>query len=128
LPASIAVMKAIRHLARLRFAGQHARHTEHARSGAGTIVAMKDNEQSIAQRIKELEGAARKARLEAMQIAASLLMKENALLAEPRGNSTDKGDVATLRARYTGLVKMAEETQALIDKLHAEEHDTKYHR
>jgi len=66
--------------------------------------------------------------LEAMQIAASLLMKENALLAEPRGNSTDKGDVATLRARYTGLVKMAEETQALIDKLHAEEHDTKYHR
>jgi hypothetical protein len=77
-------MKAIRHLARLRFAGQHARHTEHARSGAGTIVAMKDNEQSIAQRIKDLEGAARKARLEAMQIAASLLMKENALLAEPR--------------------------------------------
>jgi hypothetical protein len=121
-------MKAIRHLARLRFAGQHARHTEHAQSGAGIIVAMKDNEQSIAQRIKELEGAARKARLEAMQIAASLLMKENALLAEPRGNSSDKGDIAALRARYTGLVKMAEETQALIDKLHAEEHDTKYHR
>jgi hypothetical protein len=118
----------IQFLARLRFAGQHASHTRHARIGAGTIVAMKDNEQSIAQRIKELEGAARKARLEAMQIAASLLMKENALLAEPRGNSNDKGDIAALRARYTGLVKMAEETQALIDKLHAEEHDTKYHR
>jgi hypothetical protein len=115
-------MKLIRRLARLRIAGQHASHT------AGTIVAMKDNEQTIAQRIKELEGAARKARLEAMQVAASLLMKENALLAEPRGNSTDKGDVAALRARYTGLVKMADETQALIDKLHAEEHDTKYHR
>jgi hypothetical protein len=128
LPASIAVMKAIRHLARLRFAGQHERHTEHARSGAEIIVAMTDNEQNIAQRIKELEGAARKARLEAMQIAASLLMKENALLAEPRANSNDKGDIAALRARYTGLVKMAEETQALIDKLHAEEHDTKYHR
>jgi hypothetical protein len=115
-------------LARLRFAGQHVHHTHHARSGAGTFVAMKDNEQSIAQRIKELEGAASKARLEAMQIAASLLMKENALLAEPRANSGDKGDIAALRARYTGLVKMAEETQAIIDKLHAEEHTTKYHR
>ena len=90
---------------------------------------MKDNnEQTIAQRIKELEAAVRKARLEAMQLAASLLMKENALLAEPRGNSVDKGDVAALRARYNGLVRMADDTQALIDKLHAEEHTTKYHR
>jgi hypothetical protein len=121
-------MRAIRHLARLRFAGQHARHPRQARIGAGTIVAMKDNEQTIAQRIKELEGGARKARLEAMQVAASLLMKENALLAEPRANSNDKGDIAALRARYAGLVRMAEDTQALIDKLHAEEHDTKYHR
>jgi len=122
-------MKLIRRLARLRIAGQHADHAGHARSGAGTLVAMKDNnEQTIAQRIKELEAAVRKARLEAMQLAASLLMKENALLAEPRGNSSDKGDIAALRARYTGLAKMAEETQALIDKLHAEEHDTKYHR
>jgi hypothetical protein len=121
-------MGAIRHLARMRVAGQHARHTRQARIGAGTIVAMKDNEQTIAQRIKELEGAARKARLEAMQIAATLLMKENALLAEPRANSNDKGDIAALRARYAGLVKMADDTQALIDKLHAEEHDTKYHR
>jgi hypothetical protein len=121
-------MKLIRNLARMPFAGQHARQAGQARSGAGTIVAMKDNEQTIAQRIKELEDAARKARLEAMQIAATLLMKENALLAEPRGNSTDKGDIAALRARYTGLVKMAEDTQAVIDKLHAEEHDTKYHR
>src|SRR5258708_38111006 len=117
-------MKAIRHLARLRFAGQHARHTEHARSGAGTIVAMTDNEQTIAQRIKELEDAARKARLEAMQIAASLLMKENALLAEPRANSNDKGDIAALRARYTGLAQMADGTPALIHKPHAEQHAT----
>jgi hypothetical protein len=95
-------MKLIRHLARLPFAGQHARQAGHARSGAGTIVAMKDNEQTIAQRIKELEGAARKSRLEAMQIAATLLMKENALLAEPRANSNDKGDIAALRARYPG--------------------------
>jgi hypothetical protein len=121
-------MKLIHHLARMRFAGQHARQTGYARIGAGTIVAMKDNEQSITQRIKELEGAARKARLEAMQIAASLLMKENALLAEPRANSNDKGDIAALRARYTGLVRLAEDTQAIIDKLHAEEHATKYDR
>jgi hypothetical protein len=121
-------MKLIRHLARLRVAGQHAAHAGHARSGAGTNVAMKEDEKTLAQRIKELEAAASKARMEAMQIAASLLMKENALLAEPRGNSSDKGDIATLRARYSGLVKMAEETQAVIDKLHAEEHTTKYHR
>src|SRR4029077_1481244 len=116
--ASSAVMKLIRRLSRLRIAGQNAGHSGHAQSGAGAIVAMKDNEQTLAQRIKELEGAARKARLEAMQVAPHLLMKENALLAEPRGNSTDKGDIAALRARYSGLVKLAEDTQAIIDKLH----------
>ena len=90
---------------------------------------MNDNDQAIAQRIKELEGAARKTRLEAMQIAATLLTKENALLAGVGSNHADhKGDVAALRARYEGLVKKAEEEQALIDKLQAEEHDRKYHR
>jgi len=89
---------------------------------------MNDNDQTIAQRIATLEGAVRKARLEAMQLAATLLMKENALLAEPLANSNDKGAVAALRARYSGLVSAADETQALIDKLHAEEHTQKYHR
>jgi hypothetical protein len=126
------------------FAGQHARHADSAafpgvgrrggalarhRIGTGIILAMNDNEQNLAQRIKDLEGAARKVRLEAMQIAATLLTKENALLAGPRANHPDhKGDLATLRARYAGLVKTAEDTQAMIDKLQAEEHDTKYHR
>ena len=89
---------------------------------------MNDNDQTIAQRIATLEGAVRKARLEAMQLAATLLMKENALLAEPRNNSNDKGAVAALRARDSGLVSAADEPQALIDKLHAEEHTQKYHR
>ena len=89
---------------------------------------MNDNDQTIAQRLAALEGAVRKARLEAMQLAATLLMKENALLAEPLANSNDKGDIAALRARYAGLVKSADDTQALIDKLHAEEHTQKYHR
>jgi hypothetical protein len=121
-------MKLIRRLARLRVAGQHAGNAGHAQVRAGANVAMKEDEKTLAQRIKDLVAAASKARLEAMQIAASLLMKENALLAEPRGNSSDQGDIAALRARYSGLVKMAEETQAVIDKLHAEEHTTKYHR
>jgi hypothetical protein len=93
---------------------------------------MNDNDQTtLAQRIKELEGAARKIRLEAMQIAATLLTKENALLAGTRANPNHpdhKGDLAVLRARYSGLVKTAEDTQAMIDKLQAEEHDKKYHR
>jgi hypothetical protein len=55
-------------------------------------------------------------------------MKENALLAEPRANSNDQADIAALRARYAGLVKTADEAQAMIDKLHAEEHAQKYHR
>ena len=90
---------------------------------------MTDNDQTLAQRIKDLEGAARKVRLEAMQVAATLLTKENALLAGTRANHPDhKGDLAVLRARYEGLVRTAEDTQAMIDKLQAEEHDTKYHR
>jgi hypothetical protein len=128
-------------LARLGLAGQHAGHADRAtfpgrdrydrtwgrrRIGAGIMVAM--NEQTIAERIKQLEGKIRKARLEAMQMAAKLLIKENALLSQPRSNSTDKGDIAVLRARYEGLVKQADETQAQIDKLHADEHSTKYHR
>ena len=39
-----------------------------------------------------------------------------------------KGDLAALRARYEGLVRMADDTQATLDKLQAEEHSQKYHR
>ncbi len=89
---------------------------------------MNDNDQSTTgHRIKELEGAARKARLEAMQVGATLLAKENALLAGSVGNHPNhKGDLAALRARYEGLVRKAEDAQALIDKMQAEEYDKKY--
>ena len=96
--------------------------------GAGIVLAMNDNDQTITQRIKELEGRALKARLEAMKIVATLLAKESSLLAEPRSNTNHKGDLAVLRAQYDRLAKMADEAQALIDKLQAEEHDRKYHR
>jgi hypothetical protein len=92
---------------------------------------MNDNDQTLTHRIKELEGAARKARLEAMQLAAKLLTKENALLAGTGTNPNHPdhaGDLAALRARYAGLVKTAEDAQSLIDKMQAEEHDRKYHR
>jgi hypothetical protein len=114
----------IQRLARMDFAGQHANwYRDH--------LAMNDNDQTLTQRIKDLEGAAKKVRLEAMQIAATLLTKENALLAGTRANPNHpdhKGDLAALRARYEGLVKTADDTQAMIDKLQAEEHDKKYHR
>jgi len=90
---------------------------------------MNDNTQDITQRIKELEGAVRKARIEAMQLAATLLTKENALLAGTRANHPDhKGDLAAIRARYEGLVRMADDTQATLEKLQVEEHSRKYHR
>ena len=78
---------------------------------------MNDNAQDISHRIKELEGAVRKARIEAMKLAATLLTKENALLAGTRAspNHPDhKGDLAALRARYEGLVRMADDTQATL--------------
>jgi hypothetical protein len=63
-----------------------------------------------------------------MKIAATLLAKESSLLAEPRSNANHKGDLAVLRAQYDRLAKTADDAQALIDKLQAEEHDRKYHR
>ena len=102
------------------------------RSLQGSIgAAMNDNAQDITQRIKELEGAVRKARIEAMQLAATLLTKENARLAGTHASPNDpdhRGDLAALRARYEGLVRMADDTQATLDKLQAEEHSQKYHR
>jgi len=92
---------------------------------------MNDNDQTLVQRITALEGAARKARLEAMQIAATILTKETALLAGTRAspNHPDHtADLAALRARYEGLVRVADDAQALIDTLQADEHDRKYHR
>jgi len=94
---------------------------------------MNDNEQKVARRIQELEGAVRKARLEAMQLGAQLLTKSNALLSgAPAGSNASTAsrevELAALRARYEGLVKVADDAQALIDNLQAQEHERKYHR
>jgi hypothetical protein len=107
-----------------------------SRKSTGTLpnrhrkfFAMNDPDPTTDPRIKDLEGAARKARLEAMQIAAQLIAKESSLLAGSMANDPDhKGDLATLRARYEGLVRKADDAQALIDKMQADEHDKKYHR
>ena len=81
---------------------------------------------TIARRIKELEASAQKARLEAMQVAAKLLAKQSSELA--RSNSDQSGEQAALKARYDMLVRMADDAQAQIDRLHAEHHDVKYYR
>jgi hypothetical protein len=111
------------------FAGQHvqrllARH----QVGDGIGLAMNDNQRSTTQRITDLEGAAQKARLEAIQIAAKIISKENALLAGTAAKPNRNDELAALRTRYAVLVKTADEAQALIDKLQADDHDTKYHR
>jgi hypothetical protein len=91
----------------------------------GNMRAMAD-EKTIAGRIKELQGSAQKARLEAMQVAARLLAKESSELA--RSNTYQAGERAALKARYDMLVRMADDAQAQLDRLHAEHHDVKYYR
>ena len=49
------------------------------------MPAMSESVQKLTKRIEELQGAARKARLEAMQLAAKLLTTSNAELAGAQG-------------------------------------------
>lgn len=84
------------------------------------------DEKTIAGRIKDLESTAQKARLEAMQVAAKLLATQSSELA--RNNTDQSGEQAVLKARYDMLVRMADDAQAQIDRLHAEQHDVKYYR
>jgi hypothetical protein len=91
----------------------------------GNMRGMAD-EKTIAGRIKDLESTAQKARLEAMQVAAKLLATQSSELA--RSNSDQSGEQAVLKARYDMLVRMADDAQAQIDRLHAEQHDVKYYR
>ena len=92
------------------------------------MPSMTEGVHKVTKRIEELQGAARKARLEAMQLAAKLLTTSNAELSGSPTNSPREGELAALRARYQGLVKIADEAQAQIDRLQAEEHERKYYR
>ena len=89
---------------------------------------MSESVHKLTRRIDELQGAARKARLEAMQLAARLLTTSNSELAGEPTNAPRESELAVLRARYEGLVKIANEAQAQIDRLQAEEHERKYYR
>lgn len=89
---------------------------------------MSESVQKLTRRIEELEGAARRARLEAMQLAARLLTTSNSELAGSATNAPRQGEFEALRARYEGLVKIADQAQAQIDRLQAEEHERKYYR
>ena len=92
------------------------------------MPSMTEGVHKVTKRIEELQGAARRARLEAMQLAAKLLTTSNAELSGSPTNMPRDGELAALRARYEGLVKIADEAQAQIDRLQAEEHDRKYYR
>ncbi len=89
---------------------------------------MSDSSQRLANRIEELQGAARKARLEAMHLAAKLLATSNAELAGTQTNAHRAGELAALRARYEGMIKIADEAQVQIDRMQADEHEHKYYR
>lgn len=94
----------------------------------GSMAVMSGTVQSLSKRIEELQGAARKARLEAMQLAAKLLTTSNSELAGAPTNAHREGELTALRVRYEGLVKIADEAQSQIDRLQAEEHERKYYR
>jgi hypothetical protein len=94
----------------------------------GSMSAMSESVQKLTKRIEELQGAARKARLEAMQLAAKLLTTSTSKLASAPATADRDGELAALRARYEGLVKIADEAQTQIDRLQAEEHERKYYR
>lgn len=94
----------------------------------GSMSVMSETVQKLNKRIEELQGAARKARLEAMQLAAKLLTTSNSELAGAPTNAHREGELTALRVRYEGLVKIAEEAQTQIDRLQAEEHERKYYR
>jgi hypothetical protein len=74
---------------------------------------MNDNEPTIEQRIKMLEAAAQRARLEAIDVAGRLLARTL-----PYPNYED--DFVALEKRYSALTKIANEAQAAIDRLLAE--------
>lgn len=94
----------------------------------GSMSVMIETVTKLTKRIEELQGAARKARLEAMQLAAKLLTTSNSELAGAPTNAHREGELTALRIRYEGLVKIAEEAQTQIDRLQAEEHERKYYR
>jgi hypothetical protein len=71
---------------------------------------MNDNEPTIEQRIKVLEAAAQKARLEAIDVAGKLLARTL-----PYPNYED--DFVALEARYAALTKIANEAQTVINRL-----------
>ena len=74
---------------------------------------MNDNEPTTEQRIKVLEATVQKVRLEAIDLAGRLLARTL-----PHPNYED--DFAALEMRYAVLTKLANEAQALIDRLVAE--------
>jgi hypothetical protein len=94
----------------------------------GNMPVMSESVQKLGKRIEELQGAARRARLEAMQLGAKLLTTSTSELAGSPTNAHRQGELAALRARYEGLVKIADEAQAQIDRLQADEHERKYYR
>src|SRR5882757_2671777 len=94
----------------------------------GSMSAMSESVQKLTKRIEELQGAARRARIEAMQLAARLLTTSNSQLSGAPTNGHREGELAALRARYEGLAKIADEAQTEIDRLQADEHERKYYR
>jgi hypothetical protein len=86
---------------------------------------MHEGADRIRQRITELEQAAHKARIEAMQAAARLLCGRSAQLSAT-APGTDTKDLAMLQARYLGLQSKIQDLQSKIDLLHVREHEHRH--
>jgi len=77
----------------------------------------------LKKRLKELESSAQQTRLEAMRVGAVLLAKMDTHLANEGAVMPETGELAALKAHHELLMRLANDAQAKIDKLHAELHD-----
>ena len=81
---------------------------------------------NLERRIGELEAAAQRTRLEAMRLAALILTRMDEALAAMTVETVNTEELAVLQVQHASLVKKAEDLQAKIDRLRADEYDQAY--
>lgn len=81
---------------------------------------------NLERRIGDLEAAAQRTRLEAMRLAALILTRMDEALAAMTVEVVNTEELAVLQIQHASLVKKAEDLQAKIDRLRADEYDQAY--
>jgi hypothetical protein len=82
--------------------------------------------QNLERRIRELEDTAQTTRLEAMRLAASIITKMDEALVTMTVEAVNTENLSVLQLRHASLMKKAEDLQAKIDRLRADQYDRAY--